>query len=88
MVTMNEDEFFYLCDKCENMSPLDDYYYPTVEELKKQLSVLDIEKTLPILIYFASNPYQDNETISKNTEYQRVVNFANKYIKQNVQLQN
>ena len=57
-------------------------YYPTVNALKAKDVERNTEKFLPILTFFASDPYkrEGNELISNDASYQETVRYCRKVL--------
>lgn len=56
-------------------------YYPTVEEFEAQHLTDDMEKVLPLLAYFASDPFKKMGLSEQDDEeYKRFVDYSKKLI--------
>lgn len=72
---MKEAIFYEMCEKLEGASlpsGMGDYY-PTVEELKISLQGRTIEELMPVLLFYASDPFKDKITAPA---YRDVVKYA------------
>lgn len=74
---MTEKEFYTILEKVEGAelpSGLGNYY-PTVEELKESIEGRPIEELMPVLLFYASDPF--GSEIDDN-EYKKTVKYAKK----------
>ena len=81
MITMNEREFYTLCDMAEESGDETNGYFPTVNELKAHHVEDNLPKFLALLIYFASDPFARLGMPDKNDpEYRETVKYAKKLL--------
>lgn len=75
---MTESEFYRICDKTEAIEEnITKNFFPTVEELKEVQADTHPERVLPLLSYFASNPFSRQDNALKNyNEYLETVKFC------------
>lgn len=79
--TMSEIDFFHMCDVMDVVEPLDDKYFPTVEEMNRHNVPNNILDFLPMLIYFSNDPLKDEEMSDERREkYQESVKFIKKLV--------
>lgn len=86
MISINENELYKIYEFCDELPMLDNKYFPKVEDIKNNVSEENLDKTLIFLIYFANDPYSENEEFTNNSEYQKMVKFANNYISKHVKI--
>lgn len=74
---MLEKTFYTICEKIKGAELPTGLgtYYPTVEELKESMAGRDAEEFLPILLYYATDPFKD--TVEDET-YRETVKYAKK----------
>jgi len=72
---MLEDVFYSICEKLENAELPTEFngYYPTIEELEESIGGRPIDKFMPIIIYYASDPLKDK---CDDEEYKELVLYA------------
>ena len=76
---MKERDFYKMCDIVEEFGNVTDNYYPTVEELKKHDVEKNIEKFLPLLTYFSTDPFERHDLEEKfDKEYKDTVRYCKK----------
>lgn len=80
---LKEDEFYKMLDIVEKFEgPVDDtVFFPTIEDMEKYNVKNNIKKYLPMLFFFAGNPYKD-KNIANKEEYEKSVEYINKMIAQ------
>ena len=77
-IQMKETDFYNMLEITEQMEAYDGTnYYPTVEDIKEYES--DIKKHLPMLFFFANDPYRDINVENKS-EYNRMVKYVKELI--------
>ena len=78
---INENNFYNMCDIIEDIEPeVLEGYYPTVTELIAHRVEENVEKYLPLLLMFASNPFKNK--FDDNTEEKKEYDAAVKYIQE------
>lgn len=76
---IKEKEFYRMCDIVEDMGDVVNEYYPTVEELEEHRVRERIDKFLPLLAYYAADPFADLE-IHTEPDYQKTVKYCKKLL--------
>lgn len=78
---LKEDEFYKMLDVVEKFEgPVDDIdFFPTIEDMEKYKVKNNIKKYLPMLCFFASNPYKE-KNIANREEYEKSVEYIKKLI--------
>lgn len=86
---MKETLFYDMCDKIETITLPQDMqgYYPTVEEIDKNLALASLEQLSPILIFLANDPYKNDEIIGNRVDYKDSVRYAKKLVS-NIKIEN
>ena len=76
---MYEKTFYEMMDRLKNAQLPSEMkiFYPTVNELQDSLQGKDIEDFLPILLFYATDPFRN---ILDNEEYLKTVTYAKKLI--------
>lgn len=72
---MKEKKFYETCEKLEEASlpsGMGDYY-PTVEELEISLQGRNLEELMPVLLFYASDPFNGKIT---DTAYKDTVKYT------------
>lgn len=72
---MKEKKFYEMCEKLESASlpsGMGDYY-PTVEELKISLQGRKLEELMPVILFYASDPFKGKIT---DAAYRETVKYA------------
>ena len=79
---ISESKFYDMCDKGAELDiDITGGYYPTVEELKEKGVDKNPEKYLPILTYFAENPFTRMHIPGYNDrEYKKMIGFVNEIL--------
>ena len=78
---MKEKDFYRLCEIVEDMGDIVNEYYPTVEELKAHRVQERIEKFLPLLAYYAADPFKDTDSENNMQEdYKETVKYCKKLL--------
>lgn len=78
---LTELEFYKMCEMMEDEENLTNGYYPTVEELTSRNIEENIDEHLPLLTYFASDPFTKFDIDGKDdTEYKEMVRYVNKLL--------
>ena len=76
---MKEDEFYEILDLIESMEGKDltNSYFPTIAELESHNVMKDIETFLPMITYFANDPFT-RMGMSESTliEYKATVKYC------------
>lgn len=76
---MKEKDFYRMCDIIEEMGDVVNEYYPTVEELEEHHVRERISKFLPLLAYYAADPFAELE-IHAEPDYQETVKYCKKLL--------
>lgn len=78
---MSIEDFDTMIDDVENMGDITEDYYPTVEELRQYDRNLLKEKFLPIIAYFASNPFKRSGATANDVKsYMNTVSFCKRFL--------
>lgn len=80
---MEEQIFFDMIDKAESLSDqnLTEGYFPTITELEEHLNKGNQEDMLPIVSYFANDPFTKQKIDGYTTnEYKATVKFCKDYL--------
>lgn len=84
---MEESKFYDICDAMEKVEVTTDHYFPTVEEIKEHDVENNLEKYLPMLIFFSEDPFA-REGIEldefEEKEYKEMVSYVKRIIYQAV----
>lgn len=92
MDSIKEDYFYKLCDAIDELSDeiknITDMYFPTVEEIKAHHVEKNINKFLPLIMYFSTDPLKDVNGFEDEIaeEYKKSVEYCKNLI-QNLNLQ-
>lgn len=72
---MTENDFYNMCEKVEGAELPTGLgnYYPTVEELKESVEGKPLEELLPVLLFYASDPFKDK---IDDEDYKETVKYA------------
>ena len=81
MYQITENDFFYMCDVVDMIPPMEDKYFPRIEELKKHNVEDNLDNFLPMLIYYSNDPLKntDMDTVTKE-EYRKSIKYIKKII--------
>ena len=80
---MKEDKFYSYCETIEEINSPTGDYFPTVEQLESHKVKEKIDRYLPILIYFAGDPYKevkDDMDLDYKDEYDKTVAYAKEIV--------
>ena len=81
MISRNKnDEIMLMSEKISLIKGIEDRFFPTVEELKAYNIEQNIEKFLPLLLYFSQNPYSSEMEREANwirNEYKNTISYVN-----------
>lgn len=88
--SMKEDKFFEMCDIMEEEAEMAyDKYFPTVDEIKSHNVEQNLEKYLPMLLYFSNDPFEkEGIELDENEQdaYYEMIDYVNELIKHNLVL--
>ena len=76
-IIMTEKEFYTMCEKLEDAKLPSGMgaYYPTAEELVESIKNIPLEELMPVLLFYASDPFKDLIT---DENYRKTVKCAKK----------
>lgn len=87
-VVVDENYFYSMFESAEKTNILyESGYYPTVTELKKYDVENNVGKYLPMLIFYANDPFNDEERKNEKgsePKYIEMVKYVNKILKEKV----
>ena len=76
---LTEEKFYMIMDYIEENIGLDltEGYYPTIEELEVSEVTKDLDTFLPIIMYFAHDPFKAQDNAQKDLkDYKATVKFC------------
>lgn len=81
---MKAIDFYEICDGAEAIQEnITEGYYPTVEEIDNNISIYGLEDQVPLLAYYASNPFKRmNDPAQDDIEYLDIVKYSKKLLQQ------
>ena len=81
MANIKEADFNLMCDIMDELDDVTEGYFPTVEELSSHNVEENIQEFLPILTYFASDPFKRQGLPDvDNEEYKGTVSYCKRLL--------